>query len=235
MSISENLKSVKHRIDEAATRAGRDPEEITLVTVTKSFPVSRVVEAIEAGARILGENRAKEAAEKFDILGREVERHLLSWHFIGPLQTNKVKYIIGFADLIHSVDRIGLAEEINKRANAQGQTQEILIEVNVSGEEGRSGVKPEEAPRLIEAAGALPNIEVRGLMAMAPIVAEASEARPHFKRLKELFVKERALDLPRFDILSMGMTDDFEVAIEEGATLVRIGRAIMGDRPPQGG
>jgi hypothetical protein len=234
LSISENLKSVKHRINEAAVRAGRDPDEITLVTVTKSFPVSRVVEAIEAGARILGENRAKEAAEKFDILGREVEGHSLSWHFIGPLQTNKVKYIIGFADLIHSVDRTGLAIEIDKRAKALGKTQEVLIEVNVSGEDARSGARPEETPRLIKAVSALPNIEVRGLMAMAPMVGVASEARPYFKILRELFERESAPEKPRFDILSMGMTDDYEVAIEEGATLIRVGRAIMGPRPLAG-
>lgn len=230
--IFENLIQVKQRIAEAAGRVGRSPEDITLVTVTKGFPVSRIVEAIESGARILGENRAKEAAEKFDILGREVEGHLLSWHFIGPLQTNKVKYIVGFADLIHSVDRIGLAAEIEKRASALGKKQEILVEVNVSGEKIRSGVQPEEAPGLIEAVRALPHIEVRGLMAMAPIVEDASEARPYFRVLRELYDKERDKGIPHFDTLSMGMTDDYEAAIAEGATLVRIGRAIMGERAP---
>jgi pyridoxal phosphate enzyme (YggS family) len=228
--ISENLTQVKQRIAEAALRTGRNPEEITLVTVTKGFPVSRVVEAIEAGADVLGENRAKEAAEKYETLGREVEGRGISWHIIGTLQTNKVKYVIGFADLIHSVDRPALAAEIDKRAKAAGKIQPVLIEVNVSGESAKAGATPAELPGLIDEALGLSSIEVKGLMTMAPAAVDPELARPHFKRLKELFEMERSRLSESFSILSMGMTGDFEVAVEEGATLVRIGRAIMGER-----
>jgi pyridoxal phosphate enzyme (YggS family) len=227
-SIAANLSLVKQRIDDAAIKAGRNPEEITLVTVTKGFPISRIVEAIEAGADTLGENRAKEAAEKFDVLGREVEGRGISWHIIGTLQTNKVKYVIRFADLIHSVDRPALAAEIDKRAKAAGKIQPILIEVNASGEKAKAGVDPDDLAALIETACRMPNLNVRGLMTMAPAVSDPEEARPHFKLLRELFEGQKDRLPGTFDILSMGMTGDFEVAVAEGATLVRIGRAIMG-------
>ncbi len=233
--IADNLSEVKQRIDGAAARAGRDPNEITLVTVTKGFPVSRIVEAVEAGAVALGENRAKEAAEKFEVLGREVEGRQLSWHIIGTLQTNKVKYVIGFADLIHSVDRPAVAEEIDKRAQAAGKIQPVLIEVNVSGEKAKAGTTPDELTSLIDLTRRLPNLLVKGLMTMAPAVNEPEEARPCFRLLKGLFDEQRSRLPESFDTLSMGMTGDFEIAVEEGATLVRIGRAIMGERPPIGG
>ncbi len=233
--IADNLSEVKQRIDGAAARAGRDPNEITLVTVTKGFPVSRIVEAVEAGAVALGENRAKEAAEKFEVLGREVEGRQLSWHIIGTLQTNKVKYVIGFADLIHSVDRPAVAEEIDKRAQAAGKIQPVLIEVNVSGEKAKAGTTPDELTSLIDLTRRLPNLLVKGLMTMAPAVNEPEEARSCFRLLKGLFDEQRSRLPESFDTLSMGMTGDFEIAVEEGATLVRIGRAIMGERPPIGG
>ncbi len=233
MSISENLSSVKQRINDAAVRAGRDPNDISLVTVTKGFPVSRMVEAIEAGADKLGENRAREAADKYEVLGREVEGRRLSWHIIGTLQTNKVKYVIRFADLIHSVDRPALAVELDKRAQAADKIQSVLIEVNVSGEKAKAGIKPDELTSLIDSTCNLSNLEVKGLMTMAPVVREPESARPYFRLLKELFEQQRSLLPESFDTLSMGMTGDFEVAVEEGATLVRVGRAIMGERPDQ--
>lgn len=231
-SIGENLTRVKERITAAAVRAGRNPDDIQLVTVTKGFSVSRIVEAVVAGADELGENRAREAADKFDVLGREVEGHAISWHIIGTLQTNKVRYVIEFADLIHSLDRISLAEEINKRAGAIGKVQSVLIEVNVTGEKTKSGLSPGEASNFIDAVHDLPKISVAGLMTMAPRVESPDEARPAFVALRELLesLKDESTR-PAFKHLSMGMSEDFETAIEEGATIVRVGRAIMGDRP----
>lgn len=231
--IADNLSEVKQRIAGAAAKAGRDPKEITLITVTKGFPVSRIVEAVEAGADALGENRAKEAADKFEMLGREVEGRRLSWHIIGTLQTNKVKYVIGFADLIHSVDRPAVAVEINKRAQAVGKIQPVLIEVNVSGETAKAGTSPGELASLIDSTRRMPNLMVKGLMTMAPAVNEPTEARPYFRLLKELFDEQKSRLSESFNTLSMGMTGDFEIAVEEGATMVRIGRAIMGERPQE--
>lgn len=235
ISVKNNLDSVKKRIATAAARAGRNPEEITLVTVTKGFPVSRIVEVVEAGADALGENRAKEAAEKYEVLGREVEGHELFWHIIGTLQTNKVRYVIGFAELIHSVDRTAVAAEIDKRSYAAGKIQPVLIEVNVSGETAKAGTNLDELTALIDSTRKLPNLLLKGLMTMAPAVSDPEKARPHFRTLKEIFECQRSRLPESFDTLSMGMTGDFEVAVEEGATLVRIGRAIMGERPPPSG
>jgi pyridoxal phosphate enzyme (YggS family) len=231
-SIAENFSVVKQRINVAAARAGRDPSEIKLITVTKGFSVPRIVEAVEAGADALGENRAAEAAEKFEILGRVVEGRSISWHFLGYLQTNKVKYVIGFADFIHSVDRISLAEEIDKRARALGKKQPVLIEVNVSGEPSKAGLKPAEVTGFVEGLGRFQNLEAKGLMTIAPLADDPELARPVFAGLRETFERTRAATgLTELKELSMGMTDDYEVAIEEGATIVRIGRAVMGPRP----
>lgn len=231
-SITDNLSTVRERIAAAASRAGRDPSEIKLITVTKGFSVPRIVEAVEAGADALGENRAAEAAEKYEILGRVVEGRSISWHFLGYLQTNKVKYVIGFADFIHSVDRIRLAEEIDKRARALSKRQPVLIEVNISGEPSKAGLEPAEVAGFVERLGRFRNIEAKGLMTMAPFAEDPELARPVFAGLREVLEKTRAaVGLSELKELSMGMTDDYEVAIEEGATMVRIGRAIMGSRP----
>lgn len=231
-SIAENFFAVKQRIKAAASRAGRDPSEIKLITVTKGFSVPRIVEAVEAGADALGENRAAEAAEKYEILGRIVEDRSISWHFLGYLQTNKVKYVIGFAEFIHSVDRIHLAEEIDKRARTLGKRQPVLIEVNISGEPSKAGLKPTEVTRFIERLDRFRNIEAKGLMTMAPFAEDPELARPVFAGLREVLERTRAeTGSSELKELSMGMTDDYEVAIEEGATMVRIGRAIMGSRP----
>lgn len=196
------------------------------MAVSKTFPPEDILAAAQAGIRDIGENRVQEAVSKFPEVGRAV-----TWHMVGHLQTNKVKKALEVFDWIHSVDSLHLAQEIQKRAERAGRTVDVLIEVNVSGEPTKYGVSPEEAPTLAEAVGKLPGLRLQGLMTIAPIVDEPEEARPYFARLRELrdeiVAAGAAESLPH---LSMGMTDDFEVAIEEGATMVRIGRAIFGER-----
>jgi PLP dependent protein len=230
-SIKENYDHVLARIVSAAEKAGRKPSDITLVTVTKGFGVPKLIEAVEAGATDLGENRAREAAEKFETLGREISDNFVTWHIIGNLQTNKVKYVIDFADLIHSVDRFSLAEEINRRAKAIDKVQDILIEVNVSGEASKAGVGLADAADLASRVLALKNVRIKGFMAMAPISDNPEDSRPVFAKLRSF--RDSIIRLPGLSGasgLSMGMTGDFEVGIEEGATIVRVGRAIMGER-----
>lgn len=231
VSIKANFDIVRERIREAAERVGRNPAEITLVTVTKGFGVPKIVEAVEAGATDIGENRAREAAEKFETIGREISDNPISWHIIGNLQTNKVKYIIEFADLIHSVDRLSLAEEINRRAKTAGKVQNVLIEVNVSGEAAKAGLAPDETMDFAERIAKFDNVKPIGLMAMAPISDDPEHSRPVFAGLRAL--RDTLIERPELaDLteLSMGMTNDFEVGIEEGATIIRVGRAIMGER-----
>jgi hypothetical protein len=225
--VAAALRGVRERIDAAASRAGRDPEGITLVAVSKSHPPSVIREAMAAGQRDFGENRVQEAAAKYKELGTEVR-----WHFVGRLQRNKVKDLVGWVDLIHSVDRPELAAEIGSRATAAGAPQEVLAEVNVSGDPGRGGVMAEDLPPLLEAVATVEGIRVTGLMAMAPIVSSPEGARPYFRRLARLR-DEAATRFPQLGIhhLSMGMSQDYEVAVEEGATLVRVGEAIFGRRP----
>ncbi len=229
--IRGRLSVVNERIDAAAARTGRAPGEITLVTVTKTFPIDKVAAAIAAGATALGENRAREAADKYAALGNIVNGRQVAWHFIGHLQTNKVKLVTDWVDLIHSVDSPELALAIDKRARAADRVQPVLLELNIAGEEAKSGVKPARLTALAETAARLPNIVVKGLMTMAPLVDNPNAARPVFAALREWRDKLKAGVLPDCDELSMGMTDDFEVAVEEGATIVRVGRAIMGARP----
>jgi hypothetical protein len=228
-SIQDRFLEVQGRIAAAAERAGREPGEITLVTVTKNHPVPAIIQAVEAGARELGENRAAEAAEKFQTLGRDISDTIVKWHFIGYLQSNKAKTVVPFADLIHSVDRVELALEIDKRAKQAGKLQDILLEINVSGEASKAGAAVSEAAALAEYAAALKNIRPVGLMTMAPLGCSRDEAKRIFASLRELrdtlLAQGAAPALPH---LSMGMTDDFEEAIVEGATMVRVGRAIMG-------
>ena len=227
MTIAERLAQVNERIANAATRAGRHPAQVQLIAVSKGFPVDAVVEAYRAGAGHLGENRAQELREK--ALAVSVPVH---WHFIGHLQTNKARHVVGTARLVHSVDRFGLGEELARRARAQNIGQEVLIEVNVSGEASKHGVEPARALHLAEEVDALDGIKVRGLMTMAPLAADAEASRPVFSELRELGERLRQV-LPDAGELSMGMSRDFEVAIEEGATLVRVGEAIFGPRRPR--
>lgn len=220
--IAERLDEVTSRIAEAARRADRDPASVRLIAVSKTFPLHVLQEAIEAGVTDLGENRAREFQEKFEVLGERAR-----WHFVGHLQTNKVRSVLG-ADLIHSVDRLGLAETIDRRAGGRGAPQDVLLEVNVSGEASKHGIEPARLVRFAEEVASLSSIRVRGLMTMAPR-GRPDEIRYVFEGLRSLSEELQRI-VPDAVELSMGMTDDFEVAIEEGATMVRVGRAIFGDR-----
>lgn len=224
MSISENIQSVRQRIERAARRRGRDPRDITLVVVTKNRPVSAIREVIELGITDIGENRVQEIVPKHKAIGDQVK-----WHFIGHLQRNKVKYILPFVYLIQSVDSIELAAEINKRANKISKVQDILVEVNVSGEATKYGFPAEKVIPATEELRQMGNIRVMGLMMMAPFTDDIELIRPYFARLKELFDDLSGKEGPNFKMryLSMGMTNDFEVAIEEGSNMVRIGTAIF--------
>lgn len=229
MTVHERLAEVIERIAAAATRCGRDPAQVRLIAVSKGFPVDAVVEAYSAGATDLGENRAQELREKALAVTVPVQ-----WHFIGHLQTNKARHVVGTARLIHSVDRFGLAEELARRARSQRVGQEVLVEVNISGEASKHGVEPARALSLAEEIDALDGLEVRGLMTMAPLADNPEASRPVFRELRDLGERLRQV-LPDANQLSMGMSRDFEVAIEEGATLVRVGEAIFGPRRPRSG
>jgi pyridoxal phosphate enzyme (YggS family) len=225
MSIGDNYRQVVERTAAAAARIGRDPEDVTVVAVAKTFPVDVVAAALDAGIRDIGENRAQELKEKAAVLGERPR-----WHFVGHLQTNKVRSVVGIAALIHSVDRFGLAEAIARRATSLGITQEVLIEVNVGGEATKQGVEPARAPALADEIDALDGIAVRGVMAIPPAADDPESTRAYFKELAAL--RDRiSTSIPGARHLSMGMTRDFEVAVEEGSTLVRVGEAIFGPRP----
>jgi pyridoxal phosphate enzyme (YggS family) len=232
MSVEANLEAVRRRIAAAARRAGREPADVTLAAVTKTVPPGRIVEAYRLGVWHFGENRVEEAFDKIPtvhaLLG-EVERP--AWHMIGHLQRRKVRDAISLFDRIHSVDSVRLAREIDKRGTAAGKVMPVLLEVNVSAEPTKYGFVPDEVSSAVAKMLDLPYIRIEGLMTMAPIVREPEEARPYFRRLRELR-DELARRFPEVNWrhLSMGMTDDFEPAVEEGATFIRIGRAIFGER-----
>lgn len=211
----------------AAKRAGRDAEAIKLVVVTKTVDTDRITEAVAAGAKIFGENRVQEAQKKIEQLGSGA-----TWHLIGHLQSNKAKYAVRLFDLIHSVDSIELAREIDRQASRAGKVQDILIEVNIAGEQGKSGIALSDAKSLVRHAAQLKNISIRGLMIIPPFSENPEDARPYFKQLKSLAEKIENEHIPGVSMkeLSMGMSGDFEVAIEEGATMVRVGTAIFGER-----
>jgi len=221
--VAARLATVDERITRAAESAGRRRGDVTLVAVSKTFPPEVVSAAIAAGATDLGENRAQELKRKRAVLPRDVR-----WHFIGHLQSNKVRQVVG-CHLIHSVDRFGLAEAIDRRAAATGVVQDVLLEVNVSGESSKHGIEPPRVTALAREVGGLEHVRLRGLMTMAPLAADPEAARPVFAELREL---RDALIAEWRDAwhLSMGMTRDLEVAIEEGATIVRVGEAIFGPR-----
>jgi hypothetical protein len=235
MNLEANIARVRERIATAARRAGRDPREITLVAVTKTVPADRVRAAWELGVTDFGENRVQEAVAKIPLVIPEGEaeagRPGPRWHMIGHLQRNKVKHVIPLFDIIHSVDSVRLAREIDRRAGRAEKVMPVLLEVNVAGEATKYGFAPEEVFAAVEEIKELPHLEIQGLMTVPPIAEDPEEVRPHFRRLRELR-DELARRFPALNWhhLSMGMTDDFEVAIEEGATMVRIGRAIFGER-----
>jgi len=223
-TIKNNLQTIKEKIKKAALKAKRNPEEIKLVAVTKTATIEQIEEAINAGVKIIGENKVQEAKEKYQILTADTE-----WHLVGHLQTNKVKYAIEIFDCIQTVDSIKLAKEINKRSLQFGKITNVLVEVNVSGEETKYGIKPEEVEPFLKEISDFSRIRVRGLMTIAPIEEDKEEVRPYFRKLRELSeeIKSKNIKKVKMDYLSMGMTDDFEVAIEEGANIVRIGRGIF--------
>ncbi|MCS7264213.1 MAG: YggS family pyridoxal phosphate-dependent enzyme [Armatimonadetes bacterium] len=228
--VKENLFKVKEKIAHAAERVGRDPSEILLVGATKSVDVERIRAAIEAGLEHIGENYAQEAWAKYQQIG-----NVVTWHFIGHLQTNKAKLVVKFCKFVQSLDRLALAEELNKRAEQVGRVIDCLIEVNIGGEETKSGVNPDEVEQLVLRASQLANIRIVGLMAMPPYFPEPEQVRPYFRKMRHFFERLKAFDLPNVEMryLSMGMSHDFEVAIEEGANMVRIGTAIFGPRQPK--
>lgn len=225
--VADNLKNVTRRIATCCEKSGRGLEEILLVSVTKDASVEAAREALDAGERNLGENRIQGALEKYGAIGDSA-----IWHLIGHLQTNKARDAVRIFSLIHSVDSIRLAQAIDKEAAKIGKVQDILIQVNVAGEVAKFGIRPSEAEGLIKAIAAYPNIRAQGLMTIGPIVDDPEKARPHFRALRELRDDLNRKNAAGYNLrhLSMGMTDDFEVAIEELSTIVRIGRAIFGDK-----
>ena len=225
-TIADRLTAVHERIRAACERSGRDPVAVTLVAVAKTFPADAVVAALDAGATDIGENRAQELKEKAAVIGRAVR-----WHFVGHLQSNKVRQVVGVASLIHSVDRYGVGEAIARRASSLDITQDVLIEVNLAGEASKTGVEPARAGALAEEVAALEGVRVRGVMALPPLTDDPEAARPHLRALAELG-GEIAARVEGATEVSMGMTRDLEVAVEEGATLVRVGEAIFGPRNP---
>jgi pyridoxal phosphate enzyme (YggS family) len=223
-SIVANLQRVRERIVAAAERSGRDPSRITLVVVTKGVTIDRIRKAVAAGATVLGENRVQEALPKLQALEGTIR-----WHLIGHLQRNKVKQAINRFELIHSLDSLELAHEIERRAEQAGIRQRVLVQINLSREPSKYGVFPEAADDLVREATALPHLALEGLMTIPPPSIDPQRSRIYFRRLREKMEEQRQAGLPVRE-LSMGMSDDLEIAIEEGATLVRIGTAIFGPR-----
>lgn len=217
--IADNLVSVRDRIRKSCKKVGRSADSVKLVAVTKQTSISQMEEAIKAGAVIFGENRVQDAIVKYRDIGDKVE-----WHLIGHLQTNKAKDAVKIFSLIHSVDSLKLAREIDKEAGKLKKRQKILIQVSTSGEETKFGIRPVELPELIKEASGYSNLIIEGLMTIAPIAEDSEAVRPYFRALTEL------IGTTGLKELSMGMTDDFEIAIEEGSTLVRVGRAIFNDK-----
>jgi len=226
--ISENLKNVKQRIIKAAKRVGRDPSGIKLLAVTKEQTNVTITEGIQAGITILGENKVQEAIHKIEVLGRSG----LEWHFIGRLQQNKVKFIFDLFDLIHSVDSVSLAEAIHKKAQRIGSCMPILLQINISGEKSKLGINPLNLAEEIKKIAKFEGVKVCGLMTIPPFNSNPENSRLHYVRLRDLRNACSSLNIPEIclDELSMGMSNDFEVAIEEGATMVRVGTRLFGPR-----
>jgi len=229
--IRSKLRALEERIAAATARAGRDPADVTVVAVTKTVSVELIEQAIALGVKHIGENRVQEASAKFESIGRKA-----TWHLVGHLQSNKVKRALEIFDVIQSVDTVRLAEAISQRAvEAQSRTRprvDVLLEVNTSGEASKFGFRPEDVKAAAEEIGVLDGVRVRGLMTVGPVVERPEDARPAFALLRNLADDVTKLGLPDVDmkILSMGMSGDFEVAVEEGATLIRVGTAIFGPR-----
>ena len=227
-TISKNISLVRENIATACKKSGRNIEEVTLIAVSKTKPVDMLKDAFDAGAIDFGENKVQELCDKIE----HFQNEHMNWHMIGHLQTNKVKYIVDKVCLIHSVDSIKLALQIDKEAAKKGVIANILLEVNVAEEESKFGLTCENVEDLVKEISKLSNIRVKGLMTVAPYTENAEENRVYFRKLKQLSVdiKTKNIDNVSMDILSMGMTNDYEVAIEEGATMVRVGTGIFGER-----
>lgn len=225
--LEDNLKKVQEEIEESCRKAGRDPKDVTLIAVSKTKPAEDIMELYRAGQRDFGENYVQELREKAEELPKDIR-----WHMIGHLQRNKVKYIAGYIDMIHSVDSLALAETISKEAAKHDRVIPILLEVNVAGEDTKFGLSPEEVPAMAEAISHLPNVVLRGFMTSAPFVDDPEENRVHFRKLAHLSVDSTSKnhDNNMVDVLSMGMSNDYKVAVEEGATMVRVGTSIFGAR-----
>ena len=225
--IAENLNKIRRSLEDACENCGRNRDEVRLIAVSKFKPAEDILEAYEAGQRLFGENRTQELSAKQAVLPADIE-----WHFIGNLQKNKVKYLVGKAALIHSVNSAELIREIERLAAVRNVTQEILLEINIAGEQSKQGAALSEAEDLIRTAAGQPHLRLRGLMAVAPLSEDPEDSRPYFRQLRDLRERFRS-ELPEpaaFDQLSMGMSGDYLVAVQEGATLVRIGTAIFGPR-----
>lgn len=227
VKLEENLKNVEENIMAACKRAGRDRSEITLIAVSKTKPVDMLQEVYDQGIREFGENKVQELCDKIGVLPGDIH-----WHMIGHLQTNKVKYLVGKTALIHSVDSLHLAQEIEKQAAKQEVIVPILVEVNIAEEKSKFGIHKEEAFELVKSIALLPHLRIQGLMTIAPFVEDPEDNRLYFRQIHQLSVdiKEQNIDNVRMDVLSMGMTGDYTVAIEEGATMVRVGTGIFGER-----
>lgn len=228
MQIQSNLKKIHDDIRAAAQKSGQDASRVTLIAVSKKKPPEMIQQAIDAGQKDFGENYIQEAMEKIDLLGRKSA----IWHFIGHLQSNKAKFAVKYFDLIHTVDKVKLAKEINRQAQKIGKMQEILLQVNISQETTKSGAKENEIVAIAKQVYRFDNLHISGLMCMPPFFDDPEDARIYFKRLKQISKDIEALNLPNTSMthLSMGMSNDFPVAVEEGATLVRVGTAIFGAR-----
>jgi pyridoxal phosphate enzyme (YggS family) len=225
--LEENLAQVEENINAACKKSGRDRSEVTLIAVSKTKPVDMLRTVYDCGIRNFGENKVQEMCDKMEVLPDDIK-----WHMIGHLQTNKVKYIIGRTELIHSVDSVHLAEEIQRQAVKKDLTVPILIEVNIAEEESKFGIHKEDTIALVREIAAFDHLKIKGLMTIAPFVENPEDNRLYFREIKQLSVdiKNQNIDNVAMDILSMGMTGDYMVAIEEGATLVRVGTGIFGER-----
>ncbi|HUU50162.1 MAG TPA: YggS family pyridoxal phosphate-dependent enzyme [Nitrospinota bacterium] len=225
--IKDNLLEVKERMKKAAERSGRNSNEVKLIAVSKTVDVHRIKEAIKAGHQLFGENRVQEARDKIEDIGRDVK-----WHMIGHLQRNKVKYIFDLFDMVHSVDSIPLAHEIDRIGKKKGKVMDILIQVNISGEETKYGMEAAEMMKIIKEISNYEHISIKGLMTMPPFFNDPEDARPYFIKLRELKdeIEKQEIEGVSIEELSMGMSNDFEIAIEEGATMVRVGTTIFGER-----
>ena len=225
--INENISKVRENIVKACEKAGRNPEEVTLIAVSKTKPVSAIEEALLSGTLDYGENKVQELCDKYDVLPKNIR-----WHMIGHLQRNKVKYLVGKTYLVHSVDSLRLAEQIEKEFAKHNQVCDILVEVNIAQEESKFGINAKETEELIRKIAKFEHVRIKGLMTIAPYVENAEENRQYFSKLKQLSVDimHKNIDNIKMNTLSMGMTGDYEVAVEEGATFVRVGTGIFGER-----